>query len=257
MIRYILLVLVTFVFCLSGLQAQEKNISQVDSRNLYYQKELDVEFRLHTRGYAFGYSRAHIKTYYRTNYWRLSLGELKHEKEYRQSNNATFGNFDDPSRSFVFGKQNNLFVLRYARGIRRTIGEKARRKGISVALQGDFGPGLGLLKPYYLKVYSNNEERTLEEIKYSEDTEDLFLNRSRIYGGGRFFKGFSEVKFKPFLHGSFSSTFDWNLREDVISALDVGIMMDYFIFDTPIMVTEENNRLFVNVYVSLRVGKRW
>jgi hypothetical protein len=232
--------------------AQEINLEQLDGQNLYYDQEFDVEMRLHSNGFALGFNKGVYKTYYRTSFWHFDFGLLKHIKEYRQSNNPVI-RVGESYRSFVYGKQNSFFILRGGKGLRHMFGEKAREKGVNVSFYGEFGPALGFLKPYYLRVSKDNDE--VVDIKY-EDNPTQFLQRSSIIGSSSFGKGLNELKLRPGLQAQFASQFEWNASSEGVSALDFGLMLDYFFTDVPLMLIEENQSLFINVYLSLRLGKK-
>ena len=113
-----------------------------------YNTETTINLKLVThRSFGIGMEFGRLQTYDKTKYYHFGIGELKHPKEYRQS--------ADPSvsrsfRPYVFGKQNNLLVLRAGWGMKRYFSEKAKQKGVAIGMSYSFGPSLGLLKPYYL-----------------------------------------------------------------------------------------------------------
>lgn len=250
-----LLVLAIFFLSNYNLIGQENQLSNT----LLYEDDFDIELRLHTRGYAFGFTRNFMKKYNRSKYWKINIGELKHEKELRQNSNGFQIGLAETSRSYIYGKQNNLFVTRIEHGMRFIIGEKARENGVSIMMQIGAGPIIGFLKPYYLeaRVGTVPGENNVEEIRYKSEHADIFLDKGEIIGAASLGRGFSELSLKPGLNATLSSSFDWNLSEEVITALDLGIMMDFFFSEMPIMILEENHQLFVNVYIALRFGKRW
>ncbi len=109
-----------------------------DNQGIVYSKELAFNIKVHTNGYAFGVNIGDLKTYYLTRFYHLSLGELKHPREFRKNDfiAATGGG----ARSYIFGKQNNLFVLRGGLGEKRYLSEKAKRKGLAVGISYEAGP---------------------------------------------------------------------------------------------------------------------
>ncbi len=243
---------------------QPKQFSN-ELKGLVYDKELSFDLRLHTNGWAFAANIGRIKSYYKTKYYHIEIGELKHPKEFRHS-------FDYPtqfsgrtSKSFVFGKQNNLFAIRAGIGIKRYYSEKAKRKGVAVGISYEAGPTLGLQKPYYLDFLrprdgSSNDVFIVSE-KYDGTNLDDFLDINRIYGASGLRKGFSEIKPIPGIHGKISVHFDWGAFDQFVKAFEAGIMVDAFFNKVPILVDEvefaENRPYFVNVYLTLQLGKRW
>ena len=138
----------SFLVCLTVAGWSQGMKPPVTGVGILYNRETSFNFKLTTnRGFAPGMEFGRLRTYYKTTYYHISLGELKHPKEKRQS--------ADPSvsrsfRPYVFGKQTNLFVLRGGWGVKRYYSEKAKQKGVAMGVSFAFGPSLGLLKPYYL-----------------------------------------------------------------------------------------------------------
>jgi len=252
-----------FLFFLAGISAQTIQPRQMSTQNkgVIYNKEVAFDFRLHTNGFATGLTFGKIRTYYHTRYYTIEFGEIKHPKEFRLS----FDNLNingKTAKSFIFGKQNSFFTLRGGYGAKRYFTEKAARKGLAVGMSYSFGPTVGILKPYYLELRRNidNENKSVPE-KYSPENEDVFLNQSNIYGASAFSKGIDELSFRPGAYGKVGVHLDWGAFDEFIKAVDVGIMIDGYLTKVPIMVETdsfdtENSRLFINLYISLHLGKR-
>lgn len=239
-----------------------------ESEGIVYDREITADLKLlQTNGFAFGVNFARLKTYYLTRYINVEFGEIKHPKEYRQS-------FDFQrqsarvSRAFVFGKQNNFFVLRAGFGEKRYFSEKAKRRGVAVGITYEGGPSLGLLKPYYLELIRTAEPGNVDNFvvrseKYSEANANTFLEISRIYGSSGFAQGLGELEVVPGLHGKFALHFDWGAFDEFVKAVEAGVMVDVFTRTIPIMIESpqvantENRPFFINLYVNLQLGKRW
>ena len=239
-----------------------------ESAGIVYNREITGDIKLlQTNGFAFGVNIARLKAYYLTRYINIEFGELKHPKQYRQS-------FDFQrqsarvSRAFVFGKQNNFFVLRAGFGEKRYFSEKAKRRGVAFGISYEGGPSLGLLKPYYLELIRSTEPGSVDNFvvrseKYNEDNNSTFLEISRIYGSSGFAQGLGELSVVPGLHGKFALHFDWGAFDEFVKAIEAGVMVDVFPRTIPIMIESpqvantENRPFFINLYVNLQLGKRW
>lgn len=261
------------LFCLCSVgQAQQtfesnQNIYD-DSEGIIYDREFTVDLKiLQTDGFTVGVNIGKLKTYYLTRYWNFEFGELKHQKRFRQS-------FDFQqqasrvSRAFVYGKQNNLYVLRAGFGEKRYLSEKAKRRGVAVGISYEGGATLGLLKPYYLEVIRTSEPGSPQDFiirseKYSEQNANTFLEISRIYGSSGFAEGLGEIAAIPGAHGKFALHFDWGAFDEFVKAIEAGVMVDVFMKEMPIMVespqvaNSENRSVFINLYINLQLGKRW
>jgi hypothetical protein len=228
---------------------------EAGDKGVVYNTETAVNLTLHTNGFRIGLDKGRIKTYYKTTYYHFDIGYIRHPKEIRQSvNYQTSLNL---ANSYVYGKQNSLYVIRGGWGTKRYLSEKARYRGIAVGYNYEFGPTLGLVKPYYLSFARRVDGITVnEEIRYSPGNEDLFLDDTRIQGRGGFFNGWDEITFSPGLHGKIGGHFALGAFEEYITALEAGIMVDVFFQEIPLMVLENNRSFFINVYVTLQLGKR-
>lgn len=248
------------VLCLSAQTFQPKQLEQ-ESSGIVYEKEFTIDLRiLQTNGFGIGVNIGKLKTYYKTTYWHFELGELKSPKEYRQNANA-MSSFPGSPSSYVYGKQNNFFVLRAGKGWKRYLSEKASNKGVAVGYSYEFGPSLGLLKPYYLELTATSDffgNYTVSE-KYSEETANRFLNKALITSSAGIGKGMGELTPIPGIHAQFAFHFDWGAFDEVVKALEAGLILDVFPRTVPILVdleNVENTPVFLNVYVNLQFGKR-
>lgn len=260
-----------FALAITGINAQQYLPSGQnyydDSKGIVYNREFTVDLKLHTNGYALGVNIGTLKSYYKTTFLNFEIGEIKHPKEFRQSFDFQSPTTSRVSRAFIFGKQNNFFVLRGGMGAKRYFSEKAKRKGLAVGMSYEVGPSLGMLKPYYLELMDFPAEPGLDIVirseKYSPENAARFLDISRIYGASGFSKGLGELKLKPGAHGKLAVHFDWGAFDEFVKALEAGVMFDFYFDKIPIMVesTEvqnvENRPLFINLYLNLQFGKRW
>lgn len=243
---------------------QPKQLSN-ESKGVVYDREVSFDLRLHTNGWAVAANIGKIKSYYKTRYYHIEIGELKHPKEHKHSFDYPNQFSNRTSKSFVYGKQNNLYAIRAGIGIKKYYSEKAKKKGVAVGISYEGGPTLGLLKPYYLNFWRTQDGDPtnifLVSEKYDGTNGSSFLNNNNIYGASGFSKGFSEIKPIPGLHGKISVHFDWGAFDEFVRAFEAGVMVDVFFRKTPIMVSEvefaENRPYFVNLYLTLQLGKRW
>jgi len=253
------LLIFILVLLFGGMSAQSTTLLPREilpnRKGIVYKQEHAINFTLHTNGFRLGYDIGKIKTYYKTTYYHFDIGYVKHPKEIRQSVN--YQSNLNIANSYSYGKQNSLYVIRGGWGAKKYLSEKARYKGIAVGYNYEFGATLGMLKPYYLSFAKRVDGIAVrEQIRYSEENEDLFLDDTRIQGRGEFFKGFSEINFTPGIHGKFGGHFSLGAFEKYVSALEAGVMFDLFLQKVPIMVIDNNRSLFINVYITLQLGKR-
>ncbi len=261
--RYVLLAIAMSVCTLLGAQTVlQPRPADETRKGIIYLREAAGSVRLHEDGWAVGLTLGRLKTYYLTPYWHFEIGELKHEKETRSSLDYPSRLNGKVSRAFIYGKQNNLFVLRASYGMKRYYSEKAKKKGAAMGFTWEAGPTLGLLKPYYLEVFSyeGGALPTPITIKYTPETANLFLDHTRIYGSSGWTKGLDELSLVPGIHARGALHFDWGAFDEFVKAVEAGLMVDFFFREVPLMVElpeVENGNLFINLFLTLQFGKRW
>lgn len=227
----------------------------IGEESIVYETERVFHLRAHSNGFSLGYTVGDIETWYKTSYYFFDIGSLKNAKEYSQNFRFFSPSLGaQPSRSFIYGKINRLYALRAGVGAKRNFSERARRKSVVVGINYEYGFTLGLLRPYYLS-FKEQDGKPVQR-KYTGDNEDIFLDETNIYGGAEFRYGWDEIKLKPGFHGQFGANFTWGNQDNLVKALEVGIMADVFLSKVPLMLTAENKPYFLNVYLNLQFGKR-
>ncbi|MCP3928514.1 MAG: hypothetical protein GY705_05370 [Bacteroidetes bacterium] len=260
------LLLLSFSLSYAQRTFQPKSID-FDNKGVVYDKEFTMDFRLLTNGFSVGGNIGTLKSYHLTRYYHFEIGHLKHPKEYRQSFDFPTSNTNRVSRSFIFGKQNTLLVLRAGFGEKRYFSEKAKEKGLAIGLSYEAGPSLGLLKPYYLELIRFSDtganSHNIHSEKFSEENANVFLDVHSIYGSSGFSKGLGELTPMPGAHAKVAVHFDWGAFDEYVKAFEAGIAFDLFFKKAPIMAelpqlnNVENRPFFINLYLNLQLGKRW
>ncbi len=221
--------------------------------------ELTFDVNVHTNGWiGVGFNRAKIKTYYKTNYYRIEIDALKHSRE---SRNRDLG-VPTPGysgKSYVFGRKNSFFLARGGFGQKRYFSEKQERRGVAIGVSYSAGATLGILKPYYLDLRVNDGDGNtfLLRTKYDEKIADAFLDAQNIIGASGFRHGWREISVVPGLQAKAAVHVDWGATDEFVKALEFGFMIDAFYKKIDLMVTEENTPVFINVYLALHLGRRW
>jgi hypothetical protein len=232
-------------------------------KGIIYRKENTGVGAFHTNGYYMAYHRGKIKTYYKTIYSSFEIGYVKDPREYKQNRNIPLS-VNKISRSFRFGKQNQIFVLRAAKGQKKLFTDKAKRKGLALGYNAQIGPSIALVKPYYLElIYQTPVDNTilveLKEEKYSEENADKFLDYNSVFGGAGFWKGINEISIIPGIQSKLGLFFSPGAFEEFAKSIEIGIMADIYVKKVPVMVETEsvsNKSYFINFYVNFEFGKR-
>jgi hypothetical protein len=213
---------------------------------LFYTKQSSFGLQLRTNGYGGFYELARRKTDRISNMYAVEFTEIKHRKEDKQ--NSLEGFF---SNSYIYGKVNNFYQLKFGYGQQYIFGQKGNKNGVAVIGVVQGGLSVGLLRPYYLQVDDN---RTVRTIKYEDDS-TLFVSGA-IRGSGGLGKGWSEIKPKP---GAFVKTamrFDFSRFNESVQALEVGLSVDAYASEIPIMLYNDPKRLFFQGHIAFLFGRR-
>lgn len=267
--RYLLLCCLSLA--LAGLTAQttlpgNSNIYNATGLGIIYDNEVTFNAGIATpRSFHFGVRSTKIKAFDQARYWEVTFGDIRHPREHKDNPDRINIFNNRVSRSYVFGKQNQLYALRVNFGRRKYFSEKARQRGVAVGYVWSVGPSLGLVKPYYVEVDArepNNPGQTID-IRYTGDNEDVFLNQGRIFGGSVWTEGLDELAVRPGVNAKLATHFGFGAYDETAKSLEAGVMAEFFLGDTDIMVESEltpgvrNSPLFLTLFVNLQIGKRW
>jgi hypothetical protein len=151
----------------------KKMQSESEEGAIIYNKQSAVNITLRSDGYAVGYERGKFKKVNKTNLWWIHLGERKHPKEEKVT--AYYKNGAQVGNPYIYGKQNNFYLLNIGFGQQKLLGGKSTKNGIAISAIYGGGLSLGMLKPYYLEVKGNGSTPT-DIIKYDE-SDTRFLDQ--------------------------------------------------------------------------------
>jgi hypothetical protein len=115
-----------------------------------------------------------------------------------------------------------------------------------------------MLKPVYYQIVDSSTFTNNERYLYLSDKQfdkSTIHSVDDIYSRSSFFKGIGETKFKPGVFIKLGLSFVYSNVYDALKAIEAGVVVDGFYNDVPIMANEENNQIFVSLFVSFRFGK--
>lgn len=193
---------------------------------------------------------------YRYGFWRNARNQfildgdltyVKHPKEVKTQVSYYYN-----TRRYVFGKQNLFWEMKGMAGWQKELYRKYDKTGISVRMFYSGGLSIGFLKPIYYEVYTFSpigEATTSDFMKF-----DAAIHQTEIGGRGPFFMGFNELHVVPGLTGKTGLSFEFSEHDAIIHALEAGVSLTVYPKKIPIMATEQNNFLFVNLIVGYRFG---
>lgn len=229
------------------------------------EKELSVGLRLKTDGWAIFLDKGKVESeeklsdiFYDLKLYQLEFGEIKHPSEIKRANSklALYGNDQQP-KTFIYGKTNNFYALKFGYGKRKLIAGKADPGTISIHWVYVGGLSIGLLKPYYVDaIVTKDGVSTEQTIKYSDSNKNAFLYQQNIIGASGFMKGVSEIGIVPGLHGKTALHFDFASKKTAVIALETGINAEVYVKSIQLMANKTSHPYFLNFYASIQFGGR-
>jgi hypothetical protein len=244
--------IVTFVFstiliCSSILSAQSP-----------FKSELLVGGGLHTRGFQLTGLYSIIQNENKNLTFQIEFSELKSPKEKKMNaeRRAIGGN---SNRSYIYGKENNLYTLKLAAGQRFYISEKTDKSPVAIAFSYNAGLNLGMIKPYYLDLiyrFDPQGSKIISE-KYSSSNSLKFLEPQDINGASGFSKGWDELTLAPGIYTKGSLLFDWGANDSFAKILELGLSADIFFKNIQIVIGEVRPPVYLNLFMNFYFGKRW
>ena len=235
---------------LSNAQKADK---QAEKGTVYRKQFVGGAF-LHSNGWGLELSKGKNLTVDKKRLLSVGFANMKHPKEFK-----SYNPYYEDAKGYFYGKLNAFYLLRPSIGIKKVLFEKIRPGGVQVSYELLGGPSLGLLKPIYLEIgYPDVPYQKIKEERY--DPEDHRVDN--IYGRASWGKGLGEMKLHPGLYGKFGMNFEYAGDEKGIQAIETGVMVDAFYRRVPIMAVDEvedvsNNRVFLNLYICLKYGKKY
>lgn len=243
-----------------------QNIYGATGRGIIYDNEMTFHLALTTpRNFFLGLRSGKLVSYDKMKYWSASFGDIRHSRERRENPDRINLLTNRVSRAYVFGKENQLYALRVGFGQRKYLSEKARQRGVAVGYSYEFGPTLGILKPYYLEVDAGEpgSPGTIIDIRHNGTNTAQFLNQDRIFGASAWTLGLDEIQLRPGIHAKFATHFGFGAFDEMAKSLEAGIMADFLLGNTDIMIESDltpgisNSPLYLNLYLTFQLGKRW
>jgi hypothetical protein len=231
--------------------AQTNPNEYVEEKPVLMKNEATGGLNFHTGGWGIQFRRSLNRTVKKKQMFEADFVGMKHPKEVKSVNQAF-----DRARSFVYGKENGLSILRAGTGQQRVIYSKSERTGVEVRFLYSGGLSLGILKPVYLNILKptgNFGEFELVVEKY--DPEVHYIDD--IYGRAPFTEGFGEIGFRPGAYARIGFNFEYAPIFDDVKALEVGAIIDAYPQEIPIMALTENNRFFLSFYITIMYGRKW
>ncbi len=222
---------------------------QLDEQaRIFYRNERSGGIILHTSGYGISYRQGMRLNYFDKRLYEAGFHIYRDPKEVR-INNPIWPN----NRSFVFGKLNSLFYLNLGYGFQRELFRKFDVGGVAIRYFYTGGPSLALYKPVYYEVLEPIPPN--EYIITTKKFDESFHQATDIFGRASFFKGFNETKAVPGLYAKGGINFEYSRYDEILHALEIGVMVNAFTRHIPIMADDPGPQFIFSLFLGYRFGK--
>lgn len=215
---------------------------------IFYRNEKTFHAALNSNGLGLNYRYAKRINYFDKTIYEVEFNNIKHIKEYKITNP-----FVPNNRSYVYGKLNNFWNFSAGRGFQRMIFEKRDVGGIAIRYFYSYGVSLGVLKPIYYEVLypTGISDFQIEIEKFNTSIH----NPGEIMGRASFFKGFNEISFAPGAYAKAGVNIEYSKEDILVRSLEVGFKVDAFTREIPIMAGDNNDIIFLTMFVGYRFGR--
>jgi len=222
----------------------------VADANLLFKQQAVGGLSAHTEGWGFFFRRAKILNIYRKIFWEAEAVTMHDEHEYKTSDP------NNPDASpYYFGKLNGMEAIRLGIGASQMLWRKNDLSCTQIDVVYAAGASIAILKPVYLDIITSSP--TGDDLPVAEKYDPNTDTPTNIYGRASVFDGLGELSFYPGAYGRAGLNFDFSNRHQLIKAFEIGLVADAYSKVIPIMAFAKNNQVFVNLYLSFSLGKRW
>jgi hypothetical protein len=191
------------------------------------------------------------------NVWSLGFSEIKHEKQIKQQRQPDAFPDLGEATPFVYGKIHNLYTVQLGYSWEILLLPGVVEDNLSVSFRIGGGFSLAMLKPYYMKVIYPRPEVHVEEIRYTDSTEEMFLKKGNILGGSKWSKGLNETQLVPGAFAEAAFVIEPAKSKYLVQTITVGANFAFYSQSLPIMAEVKAFPWQGNVFVGLALGKRW
>ncbi len=221
-----------------------------DETHRHFKKEAVGGLVVHQNGWGAIFRRGTHLTGYKKRMFEIEAVSLTNPKEYDVVNPA----YANP---FSYGKLNSVLDLRTGIGIQKVLYSKADRSGVEVKYCYYGGFSWAIAKPVYLDVLHPTSIASNPDIVSEKYNPERHTFVDSIYGKSSFSSGLGDMKLYPGLYGKLGLNFEYGADDDVVKAVEAGIVVDYFPRAIPIMAYIPNNNIYFSFYISFMYGGRW
>ena len=231
--------------------SQDEELDEYDSvaNRVLLKKEYTIGLTIHNLGFGLNFRKGINKTFFNSRIIEIEIVSMKHPKQIRVINPYYYD-----AKSYVYGKLNQVYILRAGYGSKRLLNRKPYWGGIELRALYMGGISVAFAKPVYLYFWDETYSYVKEE-KYNPD--NYYHSSEYIYGRAPFTDGLGELKVYPGVYAKAGLNFEFGALNTKIRALEAGGIVEYFPIAIPIMAKNPAQNFFVTFYINFSFGKRY
>jgi hypothetical protein len=214
-----------------------------------YKKQTVFGVKLISDGYGASMEIGRAQSINKLLLFQLEISERKSPKEMKESNPYGISN------PLIYGKENFFYPIKLGVQQQVLLGNKSNKSGVQVTANYGGGIALGLLRPYYTEIIDSTTGLT-RYAKYDSPDSLNVLNPADIIGGPDFGEGWSDLKLVAGAYAKTALRLDYGGHNDVVSAIEVGLVGEYYGQKIPLIVYVKPKQFFLSAYVSVMFGSR-
>jgi len=185
------------------------------------------------------------------HYFGLEMVNVKHPKEQRYASSVS-GN------SFIYLKQNYLFVIRPQYGREFLLFRKSEEEGVRISGLVALGPSIGLVKPYAIEYdytnYSNGYNGPPKDVRAEPFDPTIHTDpEGRILGTGGFFTATGKTKISPGLNIKGGLSFEFGNSN---TGLEIGALLEVYPKTITLVSFSQNQNVYSSLYINIFIGIR-
>ncbi|MEN8224476.1 MAG: hypothetical protein ABFS05_03865 [Bacteroidota bacterium] len=206
---------------------------------------------LHSRGWGIHFRKGKNLSYFRSFQLEADFVSLKSPKQIK-----TINPYFNNAKSYVYGKENHVYVLRGGLGVKQLLNRKPYWGGVELRLIYFGGLSLAFAKPVYLYIlnYSvESDDYSVDLEKYDSDIHGL----DNIYGRAPFLHGIENTSIHPGLYAKLGLNFEFGEYNSSIKAIELGAILDYYPLPVRIMAKNPEQSFFLTFYLGFSFGRRY
>lgn len=248
---YCLLFLTLNVFAIKAQNGKdnETRLQNGEDLNVLYRNEATFGIFAHSAGgLGIAYRRGRQVTVDHKKMFEIEAQNFKHPKEVK-----TVSSLGQGAKGYVYGKLNSFLIFRPGIGFENRLYQKSDKKSVEIRYAYFIGATINFAKPIYLEIRNSQSDQSTSVERYDPEIH----NQTNIYGKAPFLTGIEHTTIYPGGYAKFALSFEYSNKYNGVKAIETGVLADIYPQVIPMMAYNENQQVYVQLYIKFMFGKKW